>query len=353
VGDGTGIEWTEATWNVVTGCTKVSEGCRHCYIDRTPPFRMAGRKFDGDGIGATTDVQLHPDRLLMWVTKTRPRRIFVNSLSDLFHAKVPDWFIARTFAAMALAPQHTFQLLTKRPARMRSLLASNTFVNDVKLAMWGLAGENKAAHKARQALIANTEIGQPWWPLPNLWVGTSVEDQKAADLRIPLLLKTPAAVRFLSCEPLLGPVSFRWAKWVPLINGHEYDGLKGIDWVIVGGESGPKARPMHPDWARTIRDQCVAAGVAFHFKQWGEWQDGSAAPGQRGEDHIIVIDGRHEPSRDHWAEDRGRWTSDLIRARDRREPGTERAVFISRVGKKSAGRELDGRTWDEYPAVTA
>jgi protein gp37 len=341
MGDGTGIEWTEATWNVVTGCTKVSEGCRHCYIDRTPPFRMAGRKFDGDGIGATTDVQLHPNRLDMWVRKTRPRRIFVNSLSDLFHAKVPDGFIAQTFAAMARSPQHTYQLLTKRPARMRNLLNDSEF-----RALIGTF----LIQSGSDVNIWSPDV----WPLRNLWVGVSVEDQKAANLRIPLLLETPAAVRFLSCEPLLGPVSFRWAKWVPLINGHHLDGLKGIDWVIVGGESGPKARPMHPDWARTIRDQCVEAGVAFHFKQWGEWQDGSAAPGQRGEDHIIVMDGRHEPARDHWAKDyRDWWTSDLIRARDRHEKGTERAVFISRVGKKSAGRELDGRTWDEYPAVTA
>ena len=276
------IEWTDATWNPVTGCTKVSPGCDHCYASTLAErFRGTPGHYFEHGF----DVRLRPGKLDQPLRWTRPRRIFVSSMSDLFHADVPDEYIAKVFAVMALAPQHTFQVLTKRHGRMRSLLSSWQF---------------------REAL--RCELGRPdlaEWPLPNVWMGVSVENQKCADLRVPALLETPAVVRFLSCEPLLGPVQI----------GHD---LAGIDWVIVGGESGHGARPMHPDWARTIRDDCSHAGAAFHFKQWGEWVTEDQAP----ED--ITLPGI---SWRHFDDDASTY----------------------KVGKKAAGRELDGRTWGEYP----
>lgn len=263
----TPIEWTDATWSPITGCTRVSEGCRHCYIERTIPFRMAGRKF----VNGTTDVQLHHDRLTQPLYWKRPRRIFVNSLSDLFHEAVPEEFIAKVFLTMLAAPQHRFQVLTKRPRRMLELLK-----------------------KPSSAFPLCMMVGDT---LPNVWLGVSCEDQKAADERIPLLLQTPAAVRFVSLEPLLGPVNLRGYFRCLTCVDHECSvhpttrwGRAGLNWVIVGGESGPGARPMHPAWVRSIRDQCQAAGVPYFFKQWG-----------------------------------------------------------GQVSKKAAGRLLDGRTWDEMP----
>lgn len=289
----TKIEWTDETWNPVTGCTKVSEGCDHCYIERTPPFRMAGRKFlpmVGPEVGKTTGVQLHPERLDRPLTWRKPRRVFVNSLSDLFHNDVPDDYIARVFAVMALAPQHTFQILTKRPGRMRSLLNSPNFRVSVDEAIRGR--------------VAASAPARVWYALPNVWLGVSVENQKWADIRIPQLLETPAAIRFLSCEPLLGSVD--------LFARSSIDRDPGLDWVICGGESGPGARPMHPDWARSLRDQCTESGTPFHFKQWGEW-----APASEFANH-----------RRHYFDD---------------------GQMVARYGKHIAGRELDGRTWDEYP----
>lgn len=279
----TKIEWTDETWNPVTGCTKVSEGCDHCYAE-TIAHRFAGTKAYPNGF----DVTLRPERLDQPLRWKRPRKVFVNSMSDLFHKDVPDDYIARVFAVMALAPQHTFQVLTKRPGRMRSLLSSEQFESAVFLA---------------------TEGRFPW-PLPNVWLGTSVENQKWADVRIPLLLDTPAAIRFLSCEPLLGPIDlFAW----------NIDRGTRVDWVIVGGESGPRARPMHPDWARQLRDDCLTAGIPFHFKQWGEWVTEDQAP----EDIILPC-----------------LSTYLL--------GDDEPDFY-KVGKKAAGRELDGQTWDEYP----
>lgn len=329
--DKTRIEWTDATWNPVTGCTKVSEGCDHCYAE-TIAHRFAGTPAYPNGF----DVTLRPERLDQPLRWQRPRRIFVNSMSDLFHSDVPDEFIARVFAVMALAPQHTLQVLTKRPGRMRSLLSSRSFEDWVEA-------------------FVREEYSERWapdgyeyrWPLDNVWLGTSVESQKWADVRIPQLLGTPAAVRFLSCEPLLGPVDL--AVWTrPHADDCNDDGVPWctcdrdrdgyLDWVIVGGESGPHARPMHPDWARSLRDQCVAAGVAFHFKQWGEWVPESALL-HRDEAPAAFLDptGTLRPLANGIPES-------APRARGQ-------AMTIRRVGKKIAGRELDGRTWDEYPGA--
>lgn len=370
--DRTKIEWTRgddgspgATWNPVTGCTRVSEGCRNCYIEATPPFRIEGRHFteacpecsglggfaaiayagrvevappcpacQGTGrvrshaIGSTTGVRLHPERLDQPLRWKKPRRIFVNSLSDLFHDDVPDEYIARVWAAMALAPQHTFQVLTKRHGRMRALLRSPDF--------------HVAVDEAVRGFVATGLPGRPWydaWPLPNVWLGVTVEDQKHADLRVPTLLTTPAAVRFLSCEPLLGPVDVRAA-----LQRVRSDGVPcvGIDWVIAGGESGPNARPMHPYWARSLRDQCQAAGVPFLFKQRGEWTWNEPGqfrpPTQPFTDRDAVM---------HPAGMVAMTKSNPFNPFERGHPHW--VTRITRVGKKAAGREIDGRTWDEYP----
>jgi len=325
--DKTKIEWTDATWNPVTGCTRVSPGCTNCYIDWAPPFRINDRHFrDAMGershaIGSTTGVLLHPDRLDQPMRWKRPRRIFVNSLSDLFHDSVPDEYIAKVFAAMAVAPQHTFQLLTKRHARMRSLLSSTSFPELVTVWAWRLF-PGRAIYDAREVISL---------PLPNVWLGVTVEDQERADLRIPALLETPAAVRWLSCEPLLGPITL--TRLHARCETHDFEGgfctggcpdVYTVDWIVVGGESGPGARPMHPGWARGLRDQSTDLGIPFLFKQWGEWTS-----------FYSVLDLMSR--RTHiWEDGRGPNGAD---------------TRVCRIGKRYSGRDLDGRTWDEYPQV--
>lgn len=218
----TKIQWTEETWNVVTGCDRVSPGCDHCYIERTMPFRVEGRRFDEHG---KMGIRLHPDRLDKPMHWRKPRLVFVNSLSDLFHPDVPLQFINRVFAVMQLAERHTFQILTKRPQHMAQVLAYDDH--------------------PRAAL---------YWPRPNVWLGTSIESDRYT-WRANHLRATPAAVRFLSCEPLLGPL--------PSLD------LTDIDWLIVGGESGPGARPMDIDWAIELVERCHDAGVAVFVKQVG------------------------------------------------------------------------------------
>lgn len=234
----TTIEWTESTWNPVAGCDKVSPGCDHCYAE-TIAHLFAGTKPFPDWF----DVTLHPERLGQPLRWQKPRRVFVNSISDLFHDRVPDEYIARVFAVMALAHRHTFQILTKRHGRMRALLSKPTFGHLV--AKQGDDYIGCQEDWLLRALLTGT-------PLPNVWLGVSVEDQRWADIRVPALLETPAAVRcvVLSCEPLLGPV--RIDPW-----------LGSVDWVIVGAESGPRARPMNHDWVRQLCDQCTGAGVPF------------------------------------------------------------------------------------------
>jgi len=228
------IEWTGKTWNPITGCTKVSPGCAQCYAENIANRFWGDRKF--------SDVQFHPDRLEKPLKWRNPRLVFVNSMSDLFHPKVTDGQIDSIFNVMATTPRHTYQVLTKRPERMLELCGKKV-------------------------------------PLPNVWLGVSVESQEYVP-RIELLRQTPAAVRFVSCEPLLGKID------LSLDNSE----VGGIHWVIAGGESGAKHRPVSPDWVRDIRDQCVTNGVPFFFKQWGG------------------------------------------------------------VTSKAGGRELDGKIWDEMPA---
>lgn len=267
----TSIEWTDATWNPVTGCTKVSAGCKSCYAEKV------AERFWGDR--AFTDVRWHADRLDAPLRWRKPRRVFVNSMSDLFHDAVPDEFIDLVFAVMVLAPQHTFQVLTKRPERMRdyfgSMVERSVAIEEVDVvanARRRCAGEDDPrgsrswhSETARFAkgLAAVHAMGRRGIPLPNVWLGVSCEDQRAADERIPLLLQTPAAVRFLSCEPLLGPIGIP-NGWLG-----EFDGQGGIDWVIAGGESGPGARPCDVAWIRSIVEQCNAERVACFVKQLG------------------------------------------------------------------------------------
>jgi protein gp37 len=321
----TAIEWADKVWNPTTGCDRVTPGCDNCYA-----LTMAGRlkgmgsaKYQTDGDPQTSGpgfgLTVHPDALEAPLRWRKPRRVFVNSMSDLFHAKVPDRFLAQVFAVMHDAEQHTFQVLTKRHGRMRSLLSSERFHD---LVVGELATLRVAEEHYQNPCLR--------WPLPNLWLGVSVEDQQRADLRIPALLDTPAAVHFLSCEPLLGPVDLdRYLTLAPRLDkgwcstanrfmdrvddckcksshGNTYG--HRIDWIIAGGESGRKARPVDQLWVRSLRDQAVAARVPFHFKQWGQWAPDGDHP-DRSINHSMV----------------------LCRS------------------KEEAGRVLDGRTWDEFP----
>jgi len=312
------IEWTEATWNPIAGCSLVSPGCTNCYAMRrvaprlamnpaTPHYAgtvqgwKAGPVWTGK-IGVASDaVLLKP---LHW---KRPRMIFVNSTSDLFHPGVPDAVIDRIFAVMALCPQHTFQVLTKRPERMRDYIGE---LRDGRR-VYELACDMVVWHGINVILIPHPmfeQVAPPGlrvrlgvWPLPNVWLGTSVEDQQRADERIPHLLATPAAVRFISAEPLLGPIDIGRYLHDSDCAGWVADGLcvcseprkVCLNWVIVGGESGTGARPMHPDWARSLRDQCAAAGVPFFFKQWGEWHP--CEHGDRDESHVCRQMPGHAP----------------------------------------------------------
>lgn len=310
MGDVTGIEWTDATWNPVRGCSRVSEGCRNCYAEKVAQrFCGPGQPYEGLVHGRTKGwngkVRL-VDTALAWpLNKRTPRRIFVNSMSDLFHESVPDDFIAAVFGIMAESPQHTFQILTKRPERMRAWFARAGVAPRAWLheAVKGVMGYDNPKRPA---------VNEERWPLPNVWLGVSVEDQAAAVERIPSLLLTPAAVRWISAEPLLGPVGL-WPEW---LHTTASTGRVGLNWIVAGGESGRGARPMSPDWARSLRDQCAGANVPFLFKQWGEWLP------MLGQVQGVSV-GEKVTTGDGWV--------------------------MGRAGKKAAGRLLDGELHDGYP----
>ena len=328
------IEWLRgpdgrqgATWNPIVGCSVVSPGCTNCYAMRLAGTRM---RHHPSRAGLTQDSKAGPvwtgevRFMEQWLTQPlrwqKPRMIFVCAHADLFHESVPDEWIDRVFAVMALCPQHTFQVLTKRPERMREYLSRN----DVSLLdRWSKAFGPGTFRMSSHELMARLSpfttpehralyhAAYPVFPLPNVWLGVSVEDQRRANERVDILRGTPAAVRWVSAEPMLGPIIFRPEQ------------LRSLDWVVAGGESGPNARPMHPDWARSLRDQCAAAGVPFLFKQHGEWigvpdirrLSGGSGPGFGAFDHC-KYDQEHE------------------------------AVH---VGKKASGRLLDGVIHDGYP----
>jgi len=328
------IEWTDRTWNPTTGCNKISPGCKNCYA-LTMHKRLKGMgqiKYQKD---FSAGVQIWEDELLKPFRWKKPAMVFVNSMSDLFHEDVPFDFIDKVFAVMVLSPRHTFQVLTKRADRM-----AEYFTADMKVLIdrWenatyemGLADEHGDNDAPACSVYNLCEENAP----KNVWLGASVENQHYAYMRIPFLMRCPAAVRFLSCEPLLDHVDFNFESIIETTSGYkkaEFNALRQhvrisdgfddlvlidskIDWVIAGGESGHGARPLHPDWVRTLRNQCLDAGVAFFFKQWGEYAPHMDGPNVKKKS--VIHKGIGYP--------------------------------MCKVGKKKAGRELDGRTWDEMP----
>jgi protein gp37 len=305
----TSIEWTDFTWNPVTGCHKISPGCKNCYAET-----LTNRFAKTWGVESFRDVVMHDDRLAEAIKNKKKwagKKVFVCSMSDLFHDDVPFEFIQKIFNAFYYLPTTTFQILTKRPARA------------LEFFRW-----------ASPILCT----GDPFYrPVPNVWIGVSVEDQKHADERIPLLLQIPAAVRFLSCEPLLGPIDLERIDPEPDSSGlGATNALTGdrndfyqctkiaqpINWVIVGGESGHGARPMHPDWVRSIRDQCAAANVPFFFKQWGEWVGNQNIPNEyrtyNCKQHVFDAE-------------------------------TVSAVEVWKLGKSKSGNMLDGKHHLQFP----
>ena len=271
---------------------------------------------------------MHPESVLEPIFKwpRSSRMAFLDSMSDVFHARVTPEFLGHVFATMALTPQHTYQILTKRPNRTRDILGDGRVQRAMHEALDNLRSNGPALPIAVTRTLATRVTDCPW-PLPNVWLGTSIESDeycwRANDLRA-----TPASIRFLSLEPLLSSL--------PSLD------LTEIDWVIAGGESGPKARPVHPAWVRTIRDRCTDAGIAFYFKQWGEWAPGhSHGEGEDGPgDRFVNLDGTTG-----WV-----WYNENVGyATNWRGDWSEDSHPMTRRGKHHAGRELDGRTWDEFP----
>ena len=359
MGDKSKIEWTEATWNPVVGCAKVSEGCRNCYAMRVA-HRLAGmgqERYKGltvrrsSGVEWNGKVRTVPEALEIPLRWKRPRRIFVNSMGDLFHPSVPEEFIARIFTVMALAKHHTFQILTKHPDLMLQWMKDHTSISGKMI------GYIEQVNGKNKELISVEGIPLP---LPNVWLGVSVEDQKSADERIPILLQVPAAVRWLSMEPLLGPVDLTpiappaYQLLSKYYEGNTFDPsgsqkplermtgyFPKINWIVVGGESGSKARPMHPDWVRSLRDQCTAVSVPFFFKQWGEWKpihhtdDPDWCTDIEGD--LAIMDAKGY----RWEDEQFQPTIDVMHT----------CWELQKLGKKASGRILDGRTWDEMPKV--
>lgn len=408
------IEWTEATWNPVVGCSVVSPGCTNCYAMRMAARLEAmaiadksrwteprgGLERLSHYVGTTQPskagpvwtgkISLAPERILTEPLRRRkPTTYFVNSMSDLFHEDVPDGWIMYVLNVIWQTPQHTYQVLTKRSDRMREFMRqwNDLSGEDFEPKLVRGPDETRRAHPSGRGQLfaayldtllelsggkvpdgaswptfdwAGGMIGWPSYPA-NLWLGVSCERQQEADARIPDLLATPAAVRFVSAEPLLGPIDFTANKlWHGPCAACQVEnsahpgsctaGKVGLDWIIVGGESGANARPMHPDWARSIRDQCVATGVPFFFKQWGEYRefdtgspevetvcndsdDANAIAACAVRPSWLSHDGQHYTSR-------------------KRLPEGLPCRLIEHVGKQAAGRLLDGRTWDQMPGAT-
>lgn len=299
------IEWTDATWNPCLGCSKISPGCKKCYAIREvhrmasnphPRVRAANEGLtvlEGGYLNWTGEVRLVPERLQIPLRTRKPTTYFVNSLSDWLHDSLDFPTISRIWLTMLACPWHRFQLLTKRAERLPDFVR------------WSYDGPDPQAYAERSAA--------------HMWLGVSVESRGYLS-RIDHLRRTPAAVRFLSLEPLLEDLG-------------QLD-LTGIHWVIVGGESGPGARPMHPDWVRSIRDQCVAAGVPCFFKQWGEWSPG----------HPLI-------DKFHPEYGKTQQQSVTFSGGSLLKNPCLKYERMTRVGKKAAGRFLDGRTWDEMPNV--
>lgn len=355
----TKIEWTEASWNVVVGCSKISPGCDNCYAERMAN-RLAGMASTGPIYlpviknqkphgwnGKTAFSESALTKPLHW---KKPRMIFVCSMGDLFHESIPFEWIDKVFAVMALCPQHTFQVLTKRSKRMLEFFDS-------------LNQDDQ--YRGKILNLDAIEVDENW-PLPNVWLGVTAEDQQRADERIPDLLKCPAVKRFVSCEPLLSEINLGNVRlpntkprgWdgreggYPYLNcltGREYSVMVGndtnykLDWVICGGESGPGARPMHPDWARNLRDQCKSAGVPYFMKQWGEWAATEYDPA----DCLYRDSSTLQPTclHTHWQYPKGEYHIWGDRAFREGDP------ISVKCGKKKAGYLLDGKEYKEMPEV--
>lgn len=345
--DNTKIEWTDATWNPITGCSVTSPGCKHCYAMQLAGTRLkhhescAGLTQDTSaGPVWTGEVRLNEQWLYQPIAWGKPRMIFVCAHSDLFHESVPDEWIDTVLGIMWSClygrdekPSHIFQILTKRASRMRRYFSTD------RREAWARAAVHYGGGIDPDGIYA--QVMRAEGPHPRIWLGVSVEDQKRADERIPDLLATPAAVRWVSAEPLLGPVDLSFHIFSePTGNFRTNAGKRqmelrkpadgGLHWVVVGGESGPNARPMHPHWARDLRDQCAAAGVPFLFKQWGQWSPGNI--------HVpigtVAVTLERSGAARSWPpsfdEKSGAWC-------------------MHKVGKKAAGRQLDGVQHDGYP----
>lgn len=322
------IEWTDKTWNPLAGCSKVSAGCENCYAEIMARrlAAMGQKKYKGttrkniNGKAHWTGIiNLDEKALLIPLKIKKPTRFFVNSMSDLFHEGVPARFIDDVFAVMMLCPQHTFQILTKRPENMVKYFATEYSKARIMTALDIIGEENddlfEICCKVASQIPMMLRI-----VLKNVWLGVSVENQETAQKRIPLLLKTPAAIRFISCEPLLGPIDLTDIN----LNSQLFNSLTGIgdlypdnkiNWVIAGGESGPHARPLHPDWIRSIKNQCMAANVPLFFKQWGEYAP-HADTGKCKKVSVVNNGIGYE---------------------------------MCKVGKSDAGSLLDGKEWKQYP----
>lgn len=368
---GTSIEWTERTWNPIVGCSLESPGCKRCYA-----MKMAGRLeamgvpyYQGTtqktkrGFVWTGKIGLNEAAMLEPLKRRKPTTYFVNSMSDLFHPDVPEAVIDRVFAVMAMCPQHTFQVLTKRARRMQEYLAMGGTVRRIMMEVGKLMREtapdpdrfHKAFHDHHRKfarMTAWTHVGgvasdqflrnEPnrshpsWvqWPLPNVWAGVSIEDNARMHERAYLLACTPAAVRFWSAEPLLGPIGNVPKNWWP-------------DWVIVGGESGAGARPTHPNWVRWLRDQCADNSVPFFFKQWGNWAPHEAVANEHGGvDMVPPVSFRGVDRWRRWDGSHNRGPRDDESINEFLTPD----IISVPVGKKEAGRLLDGVQHDGVPS---
>lgn len=359
MGDKTGISWTQtknpdgtvtpgATWNPVSGCTKLTAECKHCYVERDwhrlthlPAYK--GREF--------TDVACHEDRLDQPLRWQRPRRIFPCSTADLFHDDVPDEFLDRVFGVIALCPQHTFLVLTKRAGRMqcylsapgrREAIAKAAEEFSVKHPLDWVRVDGDESPERGGDPNENAERWLPRWPLPNVHVGVTAGTQGSANERLPLLMKTPAAKHWVSMEPLLEPVDLLASPAGDILCRSEgcleMTPDTRLDWVVCGGESGSRkqARPMHPQWARDLRDQCRANGVPFFFKQQGVWILGRDATNDQLNNPKVwgcwvnVHDGKTHDGNTH-------------------EDFRDGDVNMLYVGRNAAGEMLDGAEHKEMP----
>jgi protein gp37 len=366
----TKIEWTGKSWNPLRArrksdgkvghfCVKVSAGCKGCYAERQNGWTGTHVPYALDKLDQV-EVYVDADALRDPLRWRKPTMIFPCSMTDLFADFYTDEMIDQVMAVMALCSEHTFQILTKRPERMLRYMLDSArdarAINDEDL-------------RFRYYLKFGALGAQ--WPLPNVWLGVSVENQAAADERIPILLKTPAVVRWISAEPLLGLIKLPFLDGDcshPHLNGvdqlrgdckmwkcqacegfareksissHQFQWQAPLDWVVVGGESGAAARPMHPDWALSLRDQCKDAGVAFFFKQWGEWAPGACAESAP-----------KRTERAAWFFN-SEWDFAALTPKESAEMYRDDEPDVYRLGKHQAGRLLDGVEWSEYPVQTS